>query len=247
MHRTVILMLFLFTLAACAPQHEIRTLEATLPAGGVTTLITHANVGAVTVTPSSDAMVHVSVRLMPSNNFFWDIFTHSKAPEAIRRATISHAIDQGALDFSVQYPAGSSTDDVNEEWDIAVPANVHVRSHINVGKLQVAGISGGVEAQVNVGKVMLEVPGGPLDISVNVGKITAQAHTTKYGDIVLAANIGSTRLTVDGVSVGDLQKQGAGSQVHYMGKGSDGINLKANTGKVALVLSDQTQSPADGK
>ncbi|MGH8371486.1 MAG: hypothetical protein ACRETO_01985 [Gammaproteobacteria bacterium] len=244
MRRVVILLPFLFALVACAPQRASRTLEATLSADGVTTLITHADIGSVTVTPSTDANVHVSVKLEPSNNFFWDIFTHSKAPEAIRAATITHTLDRGALDFSVQYPANSGADAVNEEWSIAVPAKLHVKSHINIGKLEVTGIGGGVEAQMNIGKVMLDVPGGPLEVSVNVGKITAQAHTTDYGSVALAANIGDTHLTVDGLSVGGTQKQGTGSQINYQGKGSDAISLKTNTGKVSLSLQTQAQPAA---
>jgi hypothetical protein len=242
MRRVVILLSFLFALVACAPQRASRTLEATLSAEGAATLITHADIGSVTVTPSTDANVHVSVKLEPSNNFFWDIFTHDKAPEAIRAATITHTLDRGALDFSVQYPPDVGADSINELWSIAVPAKLHVKSHINIGKLEVTGIGGGVEAQMNIGKVMLDVPGGPLDVSINVGKITAQAHTINYGAVTLAANIGDTRLTVDGMSVGDAQKQGTGSQMNYQGKGSDAISLKTNTGKVSLALSAQARS-----
>ncbi|MGH8370697.1 MAG: hypothetical protein ACRESC_06915 [Gammaproteobacteria bacterium] len=231
-------------LAACAPQRESRTLETALPAGGITSLITHANIGSVTIAPSTDATVHVSVTLTPSSHFFWEIFTHSKTPAAIRAATITHTLAKGALDLSMQYPTDKDASDVDEDWTIAVPASVHVQSHINVGKLQVTGISGGVEAQMNIGEVMLDVPGGPLDVSVNVGKITAEAHSVAYGDIVLAANIGDTRLSVDGMSVGSQQKQGAGSQMNYQGKGSDALSLKVNTGKVSLALSGQTQPAA---
>jgi hypothetical protein len=244
MRRIVLFLPLLFMLVACTPRRETRTLTSTLPAADVTTLVTHANIGSVAVTASPDAEVHVSVKLEPSNNFFWDIFTKSKAPEAIRTATISHTLDKGALDFSVQYPADTQADDVNEEWSIAVPAKVHVKSHINIGKLKVTGIGGGVEAQMNIGKVMLDVPGGPLDVSINVGKITVQAHTTDYGSVALATNIGDTHLTVDGLSVGGTQKQGTGSQINYQGKGSDAINLKTNTGKVSLALQAQTPPAA---
>lgn len=245
MNRLAIFLLFISLLAACTPQRETRTLEsAALPATSITTLIAHANIGSVTVTSSPDAQVHASVKLLPSNNFFWDIFTHSKAPAAIRAATITHSLDKGVLDFTVQYPANSSADAINEEWTIAVPAKVHVKCHIDIGKLEVTGIAGGVEARMNIGKATLDVPGGPLDISMNVGKINAQAHSLNYGDVVLAANVGNTRLTVDGMTVGDQQKEGTGSQMNYKGKGADPITLKTNTGKISLALSDQVTSKA---
>lgn len=244
MHRIAISLLILSTLAACAPQRETRTLESELADAGVTSLNTHADVGSVTVTPSPDASVHVSVKLLPSNNFFWDLFTKSKTPEAIRAATITHTLDKGVLDFSVHYPADADAESINEEWHIAVPANVHVSSRINIGKLDVTGIAGGVEAQMNIGKVTLDVPSGPLHISLNVGKISAQARTLAYGDVNLAANVGDTKLTVGGMSVGDAQKQGTGSQISYKGEGRDSIILKTNTGKVSLALSSQAHAAA---
>ncbi|HEX5339248.1 MAG TPA: hypothetical protein VFX47_00025 [Gammaproteobacteria bacterium] len=238
MYRIAIFLLFLLPLAACTTQRETRTLETMLPASGVGTLMTHANIGSVTVKASTDAKVHASVKLLPSNNFFWNLFTHSKAPEAIRGATLGYSLDKSTLDFNVQYPADTDSERVNEEWAIAIPASVHIEDHINIGRLEVSGIAGGVEAQMNIGKVTLDVPGGPLDIVINVGKINAQTRTLDYGDIVLAANVGNTRLSVDGLSVGGLQNEGAGSQMRYKGKGSNTIRLKVNTGKVTLALTD---------
>ncbi|HEX6550730.1 MAG TPA: hypothetical protein VF117_08655, partial [Gammaproteobacteria bacterium] len=157
----------------------------------------------------------------------------------ITAATLGHALDKGELDLSVQYPAASDAGDVQESWNIAVPASVHVKSQLNIGKLQVNGITGGVAAKINIGKVTLDVPSGPLDVSMNVGKITAQSHTENYGDVMLAADVGNTRLTVDGTSVGGQQKEGTGSQLSYTGKGTDRITLKTNTGKISLALSGQ--------
>ena len=245
MRRIAIIVLFSSALAACAPQRASRTLSTSLPAAGVTSLFTHANIGSVAITASPDASVHVSVKLEPSNNFFWDIFTHGN-PKAIAAATLGHALDKGELDLSIQYPAASDAEDVQEDWHIAVPASVHVKSQLNVGKLQVNGITGGVAAQINIGKVTLDVPGGPLDVSMNIGKINAQAHSVNYGDVMLAADVGNTRLTVDGMTVGDQQKQGTGSQMNYKGKGIDPITLKTNTGKVSLALSGQAPSTTVG-
>lgn len=247
MRQIVIFLLILSAIAGCTPNRETRTLTADVPAKDVSVLMTHVNIGAVVITTSQDGKAHVSVTLKPSNSFFWSIFTHSTSPEAIRAATVVHSLDNGTLDFSVQYPNNKGAEDIEEEWTIAVPVNVHIKSHINIGKLQVTGITGGVDAQLNIGKVTLDIPGGPLDVSVNVGKISAQTHTLRYGDVTLASNIGDTHLTVDGMSVGDSQKQGTGNSMAYHGKGTDVINLKANTGKVTLAMSEPAQSGAGGK
>jgi hypothetical protein len=243
MHRIAMFLLVLFTLAACTPQRESRTLESELSAAGITSLSTHTNIGSITITPSPDASIHVSVKLSPSNNFFWDIFSHAD-PKAIRTATLSHTLDQGALDLGVQYAADSNAESVKEDWNIAVPANVHIKSNINIGKLQVTGIAGGVDAQLNIGRVTLEVPDGPLKVSMNVGKISARAQVAHYGDVVLAANVGDAQLTVNGMSVGGRQKQGTGSEMSYRGQGNEEISLKTNTGKVSLTLSGPEQAPA---
>lgn len=239
MPRIVILLLLVVSLAACSPSQETRTLETSLAVANASVLMTHANTGSVRVTVSSDASVHASVRLLPSNNFFWDLFTHSHAPQAIREARLTHILDNGVLDFSVQYPPDLDSSAINEEWTIAVPATMQVKSHVNVGKLSVTGIAGGVDAQMNVGKVVLDVPHGPLDVTVNVGKIDAQAHSADYGKVGLSANVGETQLTLDGVDAGNHSKQGVGSQIDYQGKGSNPISLKVNTGKVTLELSSQ--------
>ena len=235
--RRVAVMLFLLPLTACAPQRQARTLEMTMSAAGVTALLMKVNIGVLAITPSTDAKVHASVKLMPSNNYFWDLFTRSKSPEAIRAAIISHELSNGTLGLSVQYPGNSDSDDVNEEWTVAIPASVRINSHINIGKLQVSGIAGGVEASLNVGKVSLDIPGGTLKITANVGKIQARAPALNYGDVTLNADIGDVGLTVNGVPAGELQKGGTGSSLTYKGPGKDSINLLVNTGKVALTLS----------
>ncbi|HET7921609.1 MAG TPA: hypothetical protein VFM15_02525 [Gammaproteobacteria bacterium] len=240
MRRLAIFLLFLLPLAACTQQNTVRTLEATLPASGASSLLTQTNIGSVTIKPSPDAEVHISVGLRPSSNFLWGLIAHHDTPDTIKAASLAHNLNDHTLELSVQYPEGADTGGVNETWTVAVPATFGVMSHINIGKLHVTGTSGGVAAQINIGKVALDVPGGPLDVTINVGKIAAQAHTLAYGDVALAANVGNTSLTVDGLSVGDAQKEGAGSQMSYHGKGSDTINLKVNTGKATLALSAPT-------
>lgn len=240
MSRKVILLLLVFSLAACSPSRETRILETSLPAGNATVLMTHANIGSISVTASSDSVVHASVKLLPSNNFFWDLLTRSKVPKAIHEARLTHTLDNGVLDFSVQYPPDSDSNAINEEWTIAVPATVQVKSHLNIGKLSVTGIGGGVDAQMNIGKVTLDVPQGPLNVTVNVGKIEAEAHSTDYGKVGLSANVGETHLTLNGATVGNPNEQGTGSQIDYQGKGSNAISLKVNTGKVTLELSSQS-------
>ncbi|MGH8282992.1 MAG: hypothetical protein ACRESE_04015 [Gammaproteobacteria bacterium] len=236
MHRIAVFLLVLLMLTACSVQQQpLRTVETVLPAAGVSALDVTANIGKLSITPSSDAKVHVSVNLLPSSNFF-GLVTNTDSVNAARGASLNHTLDNGTLKLSMQYPADSDDSGVNEHWTIALPASVHINSHLSIGDLDVNGITGGVDANMNIGKVLLDVPGGPLKITANVGKIRATAHSLNYSAVTLSANVGKTALTVDGVSVGDHQTSGAGDALSFKGGGKDTINLQVNTGKIDLAL-----------
>ncbi|MHB8424318.1 MAG: hypothetical protein ACYDB9_04060 [Gammaproteobacteria bacterium] len=235
MRHVAVLLLCLSPLAGCSVQPPpARTLEMMLPGSGVSGLALAANVGAVTITPSRDAGVHVTVALRPSQSFLGIISFGGQ--DAIKAATISHAVSDGVLKLAMQYPGNTHAGDVEEHWTVAVPPGLHINSHINVGKLQVSGITGGVEAALNVGKVVLDLPSGAMKVSANVGKIEARAHTLNYGNVTLNADVGDAQLKVNGASAGDREKAGAGSQVSYRGHGHDAIRLTVNTGKISLAL-----------
>ncbi|HVC29231.1 MAG TPA: hypothetical protein VNF48_06720, partial [Gammaproteobacteria bacterium] len=143
-------LLILLPLAACSVQEKpARTLEAVASAKGISNLALGVNIGAVTITPSTDSEVHVSVGLKPSNSFL-GIFSMG-GQDAIKGAVIKQTSSNGALKLSLQYPTNTDASGVNEYWTLAVPVGMHISSDINVGKLQVSGVTGGVEANLNVG------------------------------------------------------------------------------------------------
>lgn len=235
MRRIALCLLILLSLTACSLQEKpVRTLEAVVPAAGVSTLALGVNIGAVTITPSTDSEVHVSVGLKPSNSFL-GIFSMG-GEDAIKGAVINQVSSNGALKLSLQYPANTDASGVNEYWKVAVPAGMHVSSDINVGKLQISGISGGIEANLNVGKATLDLPSGAIRVSINVGKIDARADTLNYGNVTLGADVGDADLRVNGMSAGNLEKTGSGTRVSFQGHGQDAISLTVNTGKIALAL-----------
>jgi hypothetical protein len=235
MRRITLCLLFFLLLTACSIQEQpVRTLETMVPATGLSTLALGVNIGAVVITPSTDSQVHVSVGLKPSNSFF-GIFSMG-GEDAIKGAAISQSSSNGVLKLGLQYPANTDASDVNEYWTLAIPTGMHVSSDINVGKLQVSGITGGVEANLNVGKVTLDLPSGPMKVSINVGKINAQAATLNYASVNLGAEVGDAQLQVNGVAAGNLEKSGSGNHVAYQGHGRNAISLTVSTGKVALAL-----------
>jgi hypothetical protein len=235
MRRIALYLLILLPLTACTIQEKpVRTLEAVVPATGITTLALGVNIGAVVVTSSTDSQLHVSVGLRPSNSFF-GIFSMG-GEDAIKGAAISQSSSDGVLKLSLQYPANTDASGVNEYWTLAVPVGMHISSDINVGKLEVNGTTGGVEANLNVGKVALDLPSGAIKVAINVGKINAVAHTLNYATVSLGASVGDVQLQVNGVSAGDHEKAGAGNHITYHGHGQEAISLTVNTGKVVLAL-----------
>jgi hypothetical protein len=235
MRRIALVLLLLLPLVACSVQEKpARALEAVVAASGISALALGVNIGSVIITPSDDASVHVSVGLRPSNSFL-GIFSMG-GEDAIKAAAISQASVNGILKLSMHYPSNTDASGVNEYWTVAVPAGLHISSNISVGKLQISGITGGVDANLNVGKVTLDLPSGAMRVSVNVGKIDARAQTVNYGNVTLGADVGNATLDVNGMPVGDTEKSGSGNHVSYQGHGQDAINLKVNTGKIALSL-----------
>lgn len=240
--RRLVLMLVLVVIAGCSSRGPVRTLEAVVPANGASTLDLTANIGAVDITPSPDANVHVSIAFQPPTSFF-GLFISNASLRAIQAASLSHSLEQGTLKLTAQYPANADANGVNEHWSVAMPASLHFNSHLSIGKINASGIAGGVEADLNVGKVQLDVPGGPLKITANVGKIQATVHSVDYGDVNLGANVGEVALSVNGSPAGEHQKVGAGDSLSYKGGGKNTISLQVNTGKVALDLTGTAAPP----
>ncbi|HKS93919.1 MAG TPA: hypothetical protein VJS16_04600 [Gammaproteobacteria bacterium] len=223
-------------LAACSVQEQEISIPAqVLPAAGVARLNLDVNVGRVSITPSTDGQVHVTLSLKPSTSFF-GMFTNGASVTAVQKATITHSLENGVLTLGVQYPANTDSSDISEHWSVALPPAVAVTGHVNVGDLNISGIAGGADVSMNVGKVQLDVPGGPLKVSVNVGKIQASAHSLNYADIALGAGVGEAGLTVEGVSAGDMHKTGAGETLNYKLNGKNSISLQVTTGSVKLAL-----------
>ena len=234
--RRVLAWVSLMFLSACSIQQPpLRTLTAVIPAVDITAVALQTNVGEITLSPSSDANIHLSVSLEPSSRFL-GLFTPRDSESAVRAATLGHTLTNGTLTLRMQYPTDSENSGVSEHWVVALPASMHVSSRVSVGSLSVSGMAGGVEADMNVGKVQLDVPGGALKLTVNVGKIQASIHSLNYGEVTLVSDVGNSLLTVDGVTVGDRQKSGAGESVSWKGGGKNAINMQVNTGKLSVAL-----------
>ena len=234
--RRLAVFLPLLLLAACSvQQRELSVPTVVLPAADVARLSMDVNVGKVTITPSTDGQVHVTLRLRPSTSLF-GLLTDTASLAAARQAAIRHTLSDGTLTLGVKYPVNTENSSIGEKWNVALPPATAFTGKVNIGELNVNGVAGGVQADLNVGKVQLDVPGGPLKITTDVGKIQATVRSLDYSDVALGASVGKVLLTVDGVSAGSLQKTATGQNLDYTMKGKNSINLQVTTGSVQLAL-----------
>src|SRR5699024_983684 len=86
--------------------------------------------------------------------------------------------------FSGQVAAnGGNHPGWESDWTITLPARLALKLDLDVGKADIAGVVGGVNAQVDVGKLDATLPRGPLAGSVDVGSIEAEVGSADYGAV----------------------------------------------------------------
>ena len=242
--------MLLFFLLAAVPllgyAADSRTLQADIPAAGISQLTLSTGVGELHVTPSSDDAVHVNVVLrQKSVQFMW--FFHwmsSSSAKQMAEITLNRQQQGDQLSISLDYPGSLDSGDVKQEWHVQVPARLALGVAMKVGQASIKGIAGGVSAGLNVGQLDVSVPRGTLSAEVNVGQIRAVSASTRPGDISLSTTIGDATLYMNGKFVGHAgARSGLGRSINVSGAGADSMKLNVNVGEVSLHI----QPPDDGK
>jgi hypothetical protein len=125
---------------------------------------------------------------------------------------------------------------IEETWTIEAPARLAVRLHVNVGNVEVEGMTGGCDLKANVGDVRAHVMGGNITAEANVGSVTVESSTPSYGNIEMEANVGDVSLMLDDHRVSTPRPPGAGNHFTMEGPGRDRIRLKSNVGSTHLTI-----------
>ncbi len=224
--------------ASPASALETRTLTTEVPAADLDTFVLRVDVGEVRVIGDDGDSVRVTLTLREDKKYL--VVTSKKVREAIAGAELTHELmSRGRVSFSVDYPVRLTEDDrdyLDEEWEIRVPERFATRMNVNVGALNIAGLSGGVDARVSVGELEIDVPSGSIDANVGVGEIDARSATSSYGDIRLNANVGSVRLNLNGDRVKPNRPPGPSSDITIEGEGDDRLELTVSVGEASLVV-----------
>jgi hypothetical protein len=234
MRSFAIISLALLLLAGCT-RTPPRIVSLLSPRTGLQTVMLKVDAGDVSVQPSADGTIHVDVTLTPVKPWFGDWTSLSKG-RLVREAALTRTLKDGALIVTLMLPAGVDPQGVSASWAVQVPPVMHVRAELDAGKLDIAGIAGGVEAKVGAGDVEIGVPYGAVDASLGAGDLKVAMRSLDYGAVSLSSSAGKATLSVNGVAAGTTQQSGLGQSLSYSGTGSALVKLTVNTGDVALSL-----------
>lgn len=237
MHR-IQLPLFAFALAAAGAasagdRADARVLEGTADAKGLTALRIEAHVGQVEVRVGTKDQVMWTLRLEADRDDGW--FTNRKdAERAVAEAKVRGVVAGERYELELELPRGTDFDDVEEHWEIEVPARFAVAIEANVGEVELTGTGGGVEAELNVGALRIDVPGGKVDARVNVGEVKVLSGSKSVGQVRLSANIGDVDLRIGEKRFAAERGFSLGGGISADQDGRDDITAKVNVGDVSV-------------
>ena len=216
--------------AALSAQAYDRELSVDFDAEGLERISISGSVGTMEVAVSDDDAIHIRVTLEPQ-----DSWRHQNDVErSIAEAELEYATHGRRAVVRMQYPRGTDEgDDIEEHWEVYLPAHLYGRFSLNVGSMEITGIAGGVDASVNVGELEIDVPGGDIDAEVNVGEIDIYSRSGSIGDIEVDTDVGGARLTVNGRRI-DGNRGWVGETIRHSGDGDDDIDASSNVGDVSV-------------
>lgn len=210
---------------------DSRDFSADVPAADLKLVELEGNVGQVTIEAADIDTVEIRVRLEPDEDDDW-FGKGDKLERRLAEATLERDVDGGVLRLDLDYDE-SGDSDLEETWEIRLPAELALELELNVGQVDIDGTRGGVDAELNVGEMDIDVLAGDIDATVNVGELDIRSATKSEGEFDLESNIGEARLSIDGDDAGS--KEGwLGKSVQHDAGGDDDVTAKVNVGEVRV-------------
>jgi hypothetical protein len=215
---------------AIMPAPSTNSLQAVVPASGISRLEIVGGDGNVTIAASASDQIELAVDL--ASNPPIGVFVGKRVGDAA----------QTTLDSSTQgttmtaHLRGAIGDGLTERWTVRVPARLAADVSMHRGQIDITGIEGGVRARADSGighesgAIRVDVPRGSLDLSLGVGTIDARAGETPRGGIDVRSRVGRASLSVDGHSIVAGREPGPGERVRLTGEGSDDIVVRVSVG-----------------
>jgi hypothetical protein len=211
---------------------DTREINDTFSAKGVEVVSISAGVGSVELIAGKGDKITVLVSVEPDDDWF------GSGPDRddMEKITLDSATRNGRISLQLEFPRGMDEDDIEEHWEVEVPANLEAKIRIGVGRISVEGIAGGVNAHAGVGEVKIDVPGGDVNAHASVGDVRVKSATKSHGDIELDADVGHVSLKVNGKRYEAKRGWGPGASLDLDGSGSDEFEVSADVGNAELVI-----------
>lgn len=221
-------------LPSLAVAAESRDFSLDVPAGDIEQLELEANVGEVEIVGADIDIVEVRVRLEPNEDDWFG--SPADLEQRLKEARLDHELSGDTLSLELEYDeSGVDGNDLEEHWEIRVPATLASIVELNVGSMRIEGTGGGVEAEVNVGELDIEVSGGDIDGEVNVGELTITSATESPGEFDLETNVGEAVLRIDGERAGNTSGW-LGNSVRHDAGGEDDVIARTNVGEIRVEI-----------
>ncbi|MCZ6911766.1 MAG: hypothetical protein O7F72_03070 [Proteobacteria bacterium] len=218
---------------AIANADDTREIGDNFSAKGVDAISINAGVGTVELSASDGDEISVLVSVEPDDGWFGG----GPDREDLEKITLQSASKKGKLSLKLDFPRGIDQDDIEEHWEIEVPARLQAKVRISVGRISIDGIAGGVDAHAGVGQITVDVPGGDVRAHASVGDVRVRSATKAAGDIEMDADVGHVSLKLNGKNIEVKRGWGPGASLELEGSGADEFSVTADVGNAELVIS----------
>ena len=190
-----------------------------------------AGVGSIRVKAENIDRIQVAVELEPNHSWFSD-----DEEADLEDARIATAELASTLRLKLDLPRGFDKDDIEEHWDVRIPAHLETQLKIGVGEIEVRDTSGDVEAHTGVGAVDIDVVSGTVRAHASVGDARVRSKTRSAGDIDVDSDVGDAYVRVDGKRFETRRGWGPGASVRVDQNGEDRFEVTADVGNAELVI-----------
>jgi len=211
---------------------DTREIGDSFSADGIDVISINAGVGSVKLIAGDGDEITVLVSVEPDDGWFG-----GPDREDLEKITLKSASKKGKLSLGLDFPRGLDEDDIEEHWEIEIPARLQAKVRIGVGRISIEGVAGGVNAHAGVGDVRIDVPGGDVRAHASVGNVRVKSATKSAGNIEMDADVGNVSLKLDGKNYQAERGWGPGASLELEGSGTDEFDVSADVGNAQLTIS----------
>ena len=141
-HKLSFLALAVLGMGAAAAGGDDREITGSVDAKALQALRIEAHVGQVDIRVSPKDQISWRLRLEPDGDDGW-FSGHKDAARAVAEAKVKAAASGTTFELELELPRGTDFDDVEERWEIEIPARFAVDVEANVGQVRRARCSSG--------------------------------------------------------------------------------------------------------